>query len=156
MAVNDIDIDAPPDAVFDVLSDPRSYGRWVVGARAVHRADPEWPAPGSAFDHTQGFGPFVLVADSTCVLASERPTLLRMRVQARPLSIAHVTLRLTPRDGGTRVRMIEVPADLWSQVTMNPLIDPLLRLRNAEALRRLKRLAEGTDPIPDGDVQPRG
>jgi hypothetical protein len=51
--------------------------------------------------------------------------------------------------------MEEVPADLRSKITMNPLVDPLIRLRNAESLRRLKRLAEGTEPMPDGELRPR-
>jgi uncharacterized protein YndB with AHSA1/START domain len=155
MAHNEIDIDAPPEAVFDVLADPRSYGRWVVGSRAIHAADPGWPAPGTVFEHTQGFGPLPLLRDVTCVLESVRPARLKLRVQARPLSVAHVTLRLTPGDGGTHVEMDEVPAEWWSLATMNPLTDPLLRLRNAESLRRLKRLAEGADAIPGGELPPR-
>jgi uncharacterized protein YndB with AHSA1/START domain len=156
MATNEIDIDAPPEAVFDVLADARSFGHWVVGSRAVHGADPTWPAAGSVFEHSQGFGPFIALRDTTTALASTRPAYLRLRVQARPLTVAHVTLRLTPQDGGTHVVMEEVPADLRSHVTMNPLVQPLLKLRNAESLRRLKRLAEGTDQIPDGALPPRG
>ena len=38
---------------------------------------------------------------------------------------------------------------------MNRLAQPLLHLRNAESLRRLKRLAEGAAPIPDGELPPR-
>jgi uncharacterized protein YndB with AHSA1/START domain len=152
---NEIRIDASADAVFDVLADPRSYARWVVGARAIRAADPHWPAPGAVFDHAQGLGPFVL-RDSTCVLESRRARLLRLRVQARPISVAHVTLRLEPEDGGTRVEMHESAADAFSLLTMNPLTAPLMRLRNAEALRRLKRLVEGDEPLPDGDLPHRG
>jgi hypothetical protein len=39
---------------------------------------------------------------------------------------------------------------------MNPFTEPLIRLRNAEALRRLKRLAEGDEQMPEGEVPPRG
>jgi hypothetical protein len=66
-----------------------------------------------------------------------------------------VTLRLAPHASGAHVVMEEIPADLRSQVVMNPLTDPLIRLRNAESLRRLKRLAEGTEPMPAGDLTPR-
>jgi len=155
MARNEIDIEAPPEVVFDVLSDPRSYARWVVGSRAIRAADPEWPAPGSVFDHAQGVGPVVL-KDSTSSLQAERPRLLRMRVQARPVSCAYVTLTLEPQGQGTRVVMDERPADLLSRLVMNPLTDPLIRLRNAESLRRLKRLAEGAEPIPQGELPSRG
>ena len=71
MAVNEIEMSVPPERVFDVLSDPRSYGRWVVGSRAIHAADPAWPAPGSVFEHTQGFGPLPLLRDVTTVLACD-------------------------------------------------------------------------------------
>ncbi len=155
MSVNEIEMNVAPEAVFGVLSDPRSYGRWVVGSRAIHAADPEWPAQGSVFEHTQGFGPLPLQRDTSTVLAVTRPAFLQLRVQARPLTVAHVTLRLSPRDGGTHIRMEEVPADLRSKFVMNPLMQPLLHLRNAESLRRLKRLVEGTDPMPDGVLPPR-
>jgi uncharacterized protein YndB with AHSA1/START domain len=155
MSVNEIRIDAPPAAVFDVLADPRSYARWVVGARAIRAADAAWPAPGAAFDHAQGVGP-LLLKDSTCVLESVPPRLLRLRVQARPISVAHVTLLLEEEDGGTRVEMREGPADLRSTLTMNLLTQPLMRLRNAESLRRLKRLAQGDEPVPQGDLPARG
>jgi hypothetical protein len=90
------------------------------------------------------------------VLESERPRLLRLRVQARPVSVAHVTLRLQPAGEGTHVVMEEGPATVLSWLTMNPLTEPAMRLRNAESLRRLKRLAEGSEPIPGGDLPPRG
>jgi uncharacterized protein YndB with AHSA1/START domain len=155
MARNEIDIAAPPEAVFDVLADPRAYARWVVGSRAIRAADPDWPAPGSVFDHAQGVGALVL-KDTTTVLECDRPRLLAMRVNARPFTVAHVTLTLEQRDGGTHVVMREVPADARSQVTMNPMVTPLLHMRNAESLRRLKRLAEGEEPIPQGELPRRG
>jgi hypothetical protein len=155
MSVNEIRIDAAPDAVYDVLADPRSFARWVVGSRAIRAADPQWPAPGAVFDHAQGVGPIVL-RDSTCCLECERPRVMRLRVQARPISVAHVTLRLEPDGGGTRVEMREEAADVRSLLTMNPLTNPLMRLRNAESLRRLKRLAEGDEPMPAGELPPRG
>jgi uncharacterized protein YndB with AHSA1/START domain len=155
MAVNEIDIAVSPEAVFDVLADPRSYGYWVVGSRAIHSADAEWPAPGAVFEHTQGFWLLALLRDQTTVLRRTRPALLELRVQARPLTVAHVTLRLSPHGSGTRVVMEERPANLRSRILMNPLAQPLLHLRNAESLRRLKRLAEGAEPMPDGDLAPR-
>ena len=154
MAHNEITTAAPPDAVFDVLADPRSYARWVVGSRNIRAADPDWPAPGTTFDHAVGVGPLTL-PDATTVLAAERPHRLEMLVRARPLTVAVVTLRLRAEAGGTRVEMDERPADLRSRLFMNPLTDPLFRLRNHESLRRLKALAEGDEPLPGGTVPPR-
>ena len=154
MAHNEIRVDATPEVVFDVLSDPRSFARWVVGSRKIRRADPEWPAVGTSFDHAVGLGPFTL-ADTTSVEQSERPRLLMLLVRARPLTRAVVTLQLRPDAGGTRIEMDERPADHRSRVVFNALTEPLIRLRNAESLRRLKALAEGSEPIPEGELPPR-
>jgi len=155
MAHNEIDVDAPPAAVFAVLADPRSFARWVVGSREIRRADRQWPAVGSAFDHRVGIGPLTL-SDHTEVLDAEPPRRLRLLVKARPLTRAHVLLRIAPLGaGGSRVSMDEGPADLRTWLFMNPLSDPLLRLRNAESLKRLKALAEGRESIPDGELPPR-
>jgi hypothetical protein len=51
--------------------------------------------------------------------------------------------------------MDEVAADARSMLLFNCLTDPLIRIRNRESLRRLKALAEGKEPIPDGDLPPR-
>jgi uncharacterized protein YndB with AHSA1/START domain len=154
MAHNELMVEAPPEAVFGVLSDPRSYARWVVGSRKIRAADRDWPAPGTSFDHAVGFGPVVL-PDSTTVRAVRAPHRLELLVRARPLTRAVVTLTLSPAADGTRVEMDEHPADLRSRLFMNPLTDPLIRLRNHESLRRLKALAEGEEPIPGGDLPPR-
>ncbi len=48
--------------------------------------------------------------------------------------------------------MDEHPADRRSRIFFNALTEPLLRLRNAESLRRLKVLAEGSEPVPEGEL----
>jgi uncharacterized protein YndB with AHSA1/START domain len=149
MAHNELDMNVTPDQVFAVLSEPRSYARWVVGSREVRRADPDWPAVGTAFDHTVGIWPLGL-SDHSEVVASEPPRLLKLLVKARPFSRAYVTLQLQPRGGCTRVSMDEVPADARSRLLFNPLTDPLVRVRNRESLKRLKALAEGLEAMPEG------
>ena len=147
MAHNEIHIDVPPERVFAVLSQPRSFARWVVGSREIRRADPDWPAVGTSFDHTVGIWPIVL-SDHSQVMECEAPRLLRLLVRARPLSRADVTLRLQPIGEGTRVSMDEIAADARSRLLFNPLTDPLVRLRNNASLRRLRALSEGAEPIP--------
>ncbi len=154
MAHNEIHIDAPPERVFAVLSEPRSFARWVVGSREIRRADPDWPAVGTVFDHTVGIWPIVL-SDHSQVMECEAPRLLRLLVKARPLSRADVTLRLRPVGKGTRVSMDEIAADARSRLLFNPFTDPLVRLRNNASLRRLRALSEGTEPIPSGFLPPR-
>ena len=64
-----------------------------------------------------------------------------MRAKARPLGTAQVTLTMTPQDGGTRVRMTENPDGLTAWLSLNPLVQLLLKGRNAESLMRLEELA---------------
>jgi uncharacterized protein YndB with AHSA1/START domain len=154
MAHNEIHVDATPEAVFAVLSDPRSYARWVVGSRGICAADPGWPAPGSTFDHAVGIGP-ITVDDGTSVHDADPPHRLELLVRARPFTTAVVTLRMRPEAGGTHVDMDERPADRRSRILFNRLTDPLVRLRNKESLRRLKALAEGEEPIPSGTLPTR-
>lgn len=154
MAHNEIQIAAPLEQVFAVLSDPRSFARWVVGSREIRRADPGWPKVGTAFDHKVGIRPFTL-ADSSEVVQCEPPHLLKLLVKARPFSRAYVTLNLKPSNNGTRLSMDEFAADARSRLFFNPVTDPFVHLRNDVSLRRLKALAEGKEPIPEGHIPPR-
>lgn len=141
MARNETEIAAPPEKIFEVLSDPDSYGHWVVGSRRIRDADPDWPAPGSRFHHAVGFGP-IEVKDHTEVIESEPPHHLKIRARARPLGTALVTLRIAPVDGGSKVTMIEDAGDFLTAFVFNPLTHLLVRGRNVESLDRLRELAE--------------
>ena len=140
MATNERFMPVPPDAVWDALADPGGYGYWVVGSKEIRDADPEWPAPGSEFHHTVGFGPLT-IRDHTVSLEAERPGRLTLRAKARPLGTARVTLEMTAIGDGTLVRMTENPDGLTSILTINPLVQLLTVGRNAESLMRLEELA---------------
>jgi uncharacterized protein YndB with AHSA1/START domain len=140
MASNERFMPVPPEAVWDALADAGGYGYWVVGSSEIRDADPSWPRPGSRFHHTVGVGP-LKISDHTESLEARRPSLLRIRAKARPLGTAQVTLTMTPRDGGTRVRMTENPDGLTAWLTFNPLVQLLAKGRNAESLMRLEELA---------------
>jgi hypothetical protein len=129
-----------PDAVWDALARPDSYGYWVVGSKLIRDADPRWPAPGTKFHHTIGFGPLT-VSDETESLESARPHLLVMRAKTRPLATARVTMRMTSVGGGTLVHMSEDPDGLTSVLALNPVVQVLISGRNAESLARLEELA---------------
>ena len=141
MAINHIQIAASPDEVFAALANAANYGDWVVGSDTIRDADPDWPKVGSRFHHRVGVGPLKL-NDHTEVLEVDPPHRLIMHARARPLGTAEVAMRLTERDGGTLVTMSETAGDRLSRLMLNRLTDPLIRLRNAESLRRLKRIAE--------------
>jgi uncharacterized protein YndB with AHSA1/START domain len=140
MATNERFMSVPPEAVWDALADPGNYGYWVVGSKVIRDADPDWPAPGSKFHHTVGLGPFQ-VSDHTESLEASPPGLLRIRAKARPAGTVKVTMELTPKGGGTVVRMTEDPEGLTSWLTFNPLVHLLTLGRNAESLMRLEELA---------------
>jgi NAD(P)-dependent dehydrogenase (short-subunit alcohol dehydrogenase family)/uncharacterized protein YndB with AHSA1/START domain len=148
MARNRVHIDATPEKVFAVLSDPERYLEWVVGAAGLRDADAEFPAVGSRFHHKVGSWP-VGLKDHTEVMEVEAPKRIVLKAKARPLGTATIAIDLEESAGGTELAMEEVPGDrLTSLVAGNPVADQALRVRNAEALSRLKRLVEGT---PEGN-----
>jgi uncharacterized protein YndB with AHSA1/START domain len=140
VATNERFIPVPTETVWESLADPSGYGYWVVGSKVIRDADPEWPAPGSRFHHTIGVGP-IKVSDYTEALDADPPRLLRMRAKGRPLGTATVTVEMTPRDGGTVVRLTENPDGLTSLLALNPLLHVATKARNAESLARLEELA---------------
>jgi uncharacterized protein YndB with AHSA1/START domain len=148
MARNDTFIDAPPERVFEVLSDPDSYGYWVVGSKRIRDADAAFPKTGTRFHHTVGFGP-IEVDDHTEVLESDPPRRLKLRAKARPFGTASVTMEIEPEASGSRVTMIEDAGDRLTALVFNPLTHLLVRGRNVESLDRLRELAEGNGEHPD-------
>jgi NAD(P)-dependent dehydrogenase (short-subunit alcohol dehydrogenase family)/uncharacterized protein YndB with AHSA1/START domain len=148
MARNRVHIHASPGKVFAVLSDPECYPRWVVGAAGVRDYDEGFPAVGSRFHHKVGSWP-VGLKDHTEVTEIDPPRRIVLKAKARPLGTASIAIDLAESAGGTELTMEEVPGDrLTSLLAANPVADTVLRVRNAEALARLKRLVEG---VPEGE-----
>jgi NAD(P)-dependent dehydrogenase (short-subunit alcohol dehydrogenase family)/uncharacterized protein YndB with AHSA1/START domain len=148
MARNRVHIDASPKDVFAVLSNPDCYPEWVVGAAGVRDHDEDFPAVGSRFHHKVGTWP-LNVKDHTEVVEIDPPRRIVLKAKARPLGTAMIEIDLEESAGGTELAMEECPGDrLTSLVACNPIADTALRVRNAEALSRLKRLVEGT---PEGN-----
>lgn len=148
MARNRVHIQASPEEVFAVLSDAERYPEWVVGAAGIRDQDEDFPAVGSRFHHKVGSWPIGL-KDHTEVLESDPPRRLALKAKARPLGTATIEIELRESEAGTEVLMEEGPGDrLTSLVAGNPIADQVLRVRNAEALARLKRVVEGT---PEGE-----
>jgi uncharacterized protein YndB with AHSA1/START domain len=141
MATSHIEIDVAPERVFAVLATPATYADWVVGSDIIRGADPDWPAVGSRFYHRVGWGPFK-VKDHTEVVEVDPLRKLVLHARARPVGTALVTLILEPRDGGTYVTITETAGDPLSKLSINPLTDPLVHIRNDISLGRLKRIAE--------------
>jgi NAD(P)-dependent dehydrogenase (short-subunit alcohol dehydrogenase family)/uncharacterized protein YndB with AHSA1/START domain len=142
MARNRVHVDASPERVFAFLSDPQRYPEWVVGTKGVGSHDGHFPEPGAGFRHQVGAWP-LLVKDRTEALEADPPRRLVLRARARPLPTARIEIELSERAGGTEVLIDERPANRLSALAMgNPIADAALRVRNAEALARLKRAVE--------------
>jgi uncharacterized protein YndB with AHSA1/START domain len=144
------EIAAPRESVWAVLADARSYDQWVVGAKEIRAADAGWPAPGTRFHHSVGWGPLSL-QDNTKSLEAEAPHRLVMEARARPLGRARVELVLDGHEGATRVTMEETVVSPALLRWCRPLLAPLVQLRNAESLRRLDELTVRVDAtVPPG------
>jgi uncharacterized protein YndB with AHSA1/START domain len=148
MAATTRRIDAPPEKIFDVLSNGWMYTAWVVGASHIRAVESEWPAEGSRIHHSFGAWPMML-SDETKVEVSEPPHRLVLLARGRPLGEARVALTLE-RDGtGTIVSMTEEPVSGPGKALHNRLLDAGLKARNDESLARLAALAEEpTEPEP--------
>jgi hypothetical protein len=145
VAENECFIDAIPEDVFSVLADAHSYEHWVVGAKRVRGADPAWPGLDSRLYHSIGIGPMTL-KDNTKVVASAPPSSLYLEARGRPFGIAQVEFDVAAEHGGSRVRLREYVVRPRFLAAINPLFDPLIRLRNAETLRRLTNVVMGSTP----------
>jgi uncharacterized protein YndB with AHSA1/START domain len=141
MAHNSIRTRAEPDAVFDVLDDACAYPRWVVGARRVRAVDPTWPAVGSRFHHAIGTAAGEL-HDSSKVLERDRPNRLVLEVRLRPAGVAQVEINVEPDAGGARIDISETPTRGPLSKLPRSVTDPILKVRNALSLWRLRRVVE--------------
>jgi hypothetical protein len=52
-------------------------------------------------------------------------------------------MEMEPDGNGCLVRMTEGPRDRFTAALFNKITEPVIRLRNIEALRRLAKIAEG-------------
>lgn len=137
MARNETTVAVPPERVWEVLSDPYTYPKWVVGADRTVAADASWPAPGSRFRVRLAIG----VHDYT----SSRAVSAGKRIELDAGGIfgpARVQIELTADNGGTRVTMVEDPAGKISPLRFAPPVQLAIKARNVESLRRFRRLVE--------------
>jgi uncharacterized protein YndB with AHSA1/START domain len=140
MSVNHVRIDAAPDDVFRILRTAERYADWIYGAKVIRDVDFAWPAVNAAFHHTVSMG-LLRCKDSTKILDIDPPNRLVLEARMRPFGVAHVIVTITPVVDGVSVMMEE---KVISGRFFRPKrwLEPLLRLRNAISLRRLKFLVE--------------
>ena len=131
---------APPERVWQVLADPYSYDRWVLGTATIRDTDDSWPQPGARLYHS--FGPWLLrLPDHTEVLAAEPPHRLALEARARPWARVRAELLLAAEGTGTRIDFRERAVGGWA-AHLDALSARLQRWRMARSLVRLADLAE--------------
>lgn len=140
MAVNQIDVAASPEAVRDVLADPRAYAQWVLGTQRIRGADDRFPEEGTRLYHTIGAGP-VTLSDTTSVVAAEPVRRLVLDARLGPLGTARVVIELREHERGTAVELAERGTKGTSRL-LYPAGELVLRGRNRWSLDRLKALVE--------------
>jgi len=141
MARNEAYVEAPPEAVWEVLADPYAYPRWVVGSKETTEADPQWPSPGTKFRVRVGGGP-LFFPDLTRSREVDDGRRIVLDAGGGPWVGARVEITLEPDGDGTRVTLVEDPAGPFAPLRALPPVQLGIRVRNVESLRRLKRLAE--------------
>lgn len=141
MAYTSRELDAPAAEVWAVIVDPHTYPRWLIGASEIRGVDPQWPAPGSAFHHRIGVGPFKL-ADKTTVKAIDEGRRLELAVRARPLVAATVRFGLVSDGRRTVLSFEEEPDPRLLGNLVRPVVDPLTHVRNHRSLRRLEQVVD--------------
>lgn len=131
-----------PEDVFRVFEDGWLFPSWVVGASRMRDVDVDWPHPGAELHHSVGTWP-ALLDDTTEVLAYEPPRRFVLQARGWPVGEAQVTLEVKPFRGGSLVRIEEHASSGPATLVPAPVMDLLIRWRNAETLQRLAFLAEG-------------
>ena len=140
-----IDIDAPPEAVFDVALDPQRLGDWVTIHRALISADPGPPRAGMAMHQRMSIrgAPFKVTWE---LVTCERPTRAewRGRGPARSRAETEYTLEALP-GGGTRFSYrndFKAPLGPLGAVAGNALVGGVPEKEAIASLAALKRLVE--------------
>lgn len=142
MAVNRVDIAAPPQSVFDVLANGWLFPVWVVGASRMRAVDDQWPGVGAKIHHSVGVWP-ALIDDSTSMLEWDPPRRAVLQARLWPVGEATVTLDVEAVDGGCTVTLTETPSSGPFAMLPRPVVDLPMKARNVETLSRLAYLAEG-------------
>src|SRR3712207_6907511 len=72
VTVNERNIDATPQQVWDVLADGWLYPLWVVGATRMRAVDDGWPRVGARIHHSAGVWPAVIDDETVSLSAEDR------------------------------------------------------------------------------------
>ena len=139
-----VHVDAPPEKVFEIVSDLPNHGSWA-NPKSGLEVKPVSGGPttvGSTFKSTQRFARQNTGADITVKEVAAPTKLVFDAMQSGNKKAVNFTntFTLTPENGGTLVERA-IDADPSSPIAI--LVYPAIRMDAMKALRRLKEKAEG-------------
>jgi uncharacterized protein YndB with AHSA1/START domain len=134
--VDEWDVDAPQDAVWDALADARTYPDWWTPVYIEVSGDCE-PAVGcETRHHFKGRLPYTLKTTSK-IVAADRPNTFETKVDGDLAGSGRWTL--TPRDGRTHVRFDWIVfADRPLLRYLTPVMRPIFRWNHNWSIQRAR------------------
>jgi uncharacterized protein YndB with AHSA1/START domain len=132
--VDEWDVAAPPEPVFEALADARAYPRWWTPVYLEVEADGPAAIGATSYQHFKGRLPYHLRTRSV-ITALDRPATITAEVDGDLRGRG--TWTLTPTDGGTHVRFDwQVHADRRLLRLLTPVLRPLFRWNHNWAIAR--------------------
>ena len=139
--VDEWDVDAPREAVFDAVADASTYPDWWRPVYITSETDGPPEVGRVSRQHFKGRLPYTLKTTST-IVRLERPEIVEADVTGDLRGRGLWTL--TPRNGGTHVRFDwTVTADRALLRRLTPVLRPLFRWNHNWAIQRAQ---EGLEP----------
>jgi uncharacterized protein YndB with AHSA1/START domain len=139
-----IDIDAPPEAVYDVMLDPARLHEWVTIHRKVNRADTGEPHKGFAMDQTLRLRHTNFKVHWTLTEA-ERPHRATWEGKGPAGSYARTSYRLQSNGGGTQFEYeneFKAPGGMLGAAASRVIVGGVPEREASRSLQRLKSLIE--------------
>lgn len=121
----------------------------------MREVDPSWPGAGAKLRHSFGVWP-ILTDDITRCVVWEPPHRAVFIARGWPMGEARVAFEVVSRPLGCLVTIEEVAIRGPVALVPRPIMNRLLRWRNAEVLRRLSYIAEGSGGVDRSDESATG
>ena len=141
-----IDIDAPPERVYDAMLDPDRLEDWVTIHRRVNRVDGGEPHEGYEMDQTLCLRGANFKVRWTLTEA-DRPDHATWEGRGPAHSYARTSYRLTARDGGTQFdyeNEFKAPGGFIGAAASRALMGGVPQREANRSLQRLKALIESS------------
>ena len=141
-----IEIDAPPERVYETMLDPDSLPKWVTIHRRVNEADPGEPHEGYEMVQTLCLRGANFKVRWTLTEA-DRPEKATWEGRGPAHSYARTAYRLSPLDGGSKTRFdyeneFKAPGGLLGAAASRVIVGGVPQREANRSLQRLKTLIE--------------